>query len=70
VVYANIYGTGERGLVLAHGGRFNKESWEKQARTFASAGFRVLAFDFRAAMERRTAQVTLPPWMHRSTWMC
>ena len=47
VVYADIYGKGERGLVLAHGGRFNKESWEKQARTLASAGFRVLAFDFR-----------------------
>jgi pimeloyl-ACP methyl ester carboxylesterase len=47
VVYADIYGKGERGLVLAHGGRFNKESWEKQARTFAAAGFRVLAFDFR-----------------------
>jgi pimeloyl-ACP methyl ester carboxylesterase len=47
VIYADIYGKGERGLVLAHGGRFNKESWEKQSRTFASAGFRVLAFDFR-----------------------
>ena len=47
VVSADLYGKGERGLVLAHGGRFNKESWEKQARTFASAGFRVLAFDFR-----------------------
>src|SRR6266481_2966741 len=47
VVYADIYGKGERGLVLAHGGRFNKESWEKQARTLASAGFRVLALDFR-----------------------
>src|SRR5437667_12773265 len=47
VVYADIYGKGERGLVLAHGGRFNKESWEKQARTLASAGFRALAFDFR-----------------------
>jgi pimeloyl-ACP methyl ester carboxylesterase len=47
VVYADIYGKGERGLVLAHGGRFNKESWEKQARTLTSAGFRVLAFDFR-----------------------
>src|SRR5712672_3413759 len=47
VVFADIYGKGERGLVLAHGGRFNKESWEKQARTLASAGFRVLAFDFR-----------------------
>jgi len=33
--------------VLAHGGPFNKESWEKQARTLASTGFRVLALDFR-----------------------
>lgn len=47
VVYADIYGKGESGTVLAHGGRFNKGSWEKQARTLASAGFRVLAFDFR-----------------------
>src|SRR3989454_12001167 len=47
VVYADLYGKGERGLVLAHGGRFNKESWEKQARTLASAGVRVLALDFR-----------------------
>jgi pimeloyl-ACP methyl ester carboxylesterase len=47
VVYADIYGKGERGVVLAHGGPFNKESWEKQARTLESAGFRVLALDFR-----------------------
>jgi len=47
IVSADIYGKGERGLVLAHGGRFSKESWQKQARTFASAGFRALAFDFR-----------------------
>src|SRR5260370_10821776 len=47
VVYADIYGKGERGVVLAHGGPFNKESWEKQARTLASAEFRVLALDFR-----------------------
>jgi len=47
VVHADIYGKGERGVVLAHGGPFNKESWEKQARTLASAGFRVLALDFR-----------------------
>ena len=31
VVYADVYGKGERGVVLAHGGRFNKDSWEKQA---------------------------------------
>jgi dienelactone hydrolase len=47
VVYADVYGEADRGIVLAHGGRFNKESWEKQARTLASAGFRVLALDFR-----------------------
>jgi len=47
VVYADVYGEGDRGVVLAHGGRFNKESWGKQARTLASAGFRVLALDFR-----------------------
>ena len=47
VVYADVYGEAGRGLVLAHGGRFNKESWQKQARAFAEAGFRVLALDFR-----------------------
>jgi pimeloyl-ACP methyl ester carboxylesterase len=47
VVYADIYGKGERGVVLAHGGRFNKESWEKQAHALVKAGFRVLAIDFR-----------------------
>jgi pimeloyl-ACP methyl ester carboxylesterase len=46
-VYADVYGGGDRGIVLAHGGPFNKESWEKQARTLAAGGFRVLALDFR-----------------------
>ena len=47
VVFADLYGTGERGLVLAHGGQFNKESWSGQAPQFVAAGFRVLAIDFR-----------------------
>jgi dienelactone hydrolase len=47
VVYGDLYGKSERGVVLAHGGRFNKESWAKQARVIASAGFQVLAIDFR-----------------------
>ena len=47
VLVGDLYGTGERGLVLAHGGRFDKESWAKQAKAFAASGFRVLAFDFR-----------------------
>jgi pimeloyl-ACP methyl ester carboxylesterase len=46
-IYADLYGEGGRCVVLAHGGRFNKQSWEKQARALASAGFRVLALDFR-----------------------
>jgi predicted alpha/beta hydrolase len=47
VVFADLYGTGERALVLAHGGQFNKESWSGQAPQFVAAGFRVLAIDFR-----------------------
>ena len=47
LIYADLYGAGGRGVVLAHGGRFTKESWEKQARALAGAGFRVLAIDFR-----------------------
>jgi pimeloyl-ACP methyl ester carboxylesterase len=47
LVYSVIYGEGERAVVLAHGGRFDKESWDEQGRALAKAGFRVLAFDFR-----------------------
>src|SRR5438093_3269913 len=39
-VYADLYGTGGRGVVLAHGGRFTKESWEKRARGLAAPGRR------------------------------
>src|SRR6476660_153877 len=46
-IAADLYGKGDHGVVLAHGGRFNKESWSKQARELQAAGFRVLAFDFR-----------------------
>jgi dienelactone hydrolase len=44
---ADLSGQGDRAVVLVHGGRFNKESWEKQSRVFADAGFRALAIDFR-----------------------
>jgi dienelactone hydrolase len=47
LLHAELYGKGSRGLILAHGGRFNKESWHQQAEVFAEAGFRVLAIDFR-----------------------
>ena len=44
---ADLYGKGDRAVVFAHGGRFNKESWREQAALLASKGFRILAFDFR-----------------------
>ena len=47
VVFADLYGSGDRGVVLAHGARFDKASWAKQAETLAKAGFRALAIDFR-----------------------
>jgi pimeloyl-ACP methyl ester carboxylesterase len=53
IVYADVYGTGERGVVLAHGGRFNKESWTTQAQALATAGFRAVALDFRGRGESR-----------------
>jgi pimeloyl-ACP methyl ester carboxylesterase len=53
VVYADVYGKGERGVVLAHGGQFNKESWAKQVPAFLAAGFRVLAIDFRGYGQSR-----------------
>ena len=37
LVYADLYGKGEHGIVLAHGGRFNKKSWELQAKALAAA---------------------------------
>jgi pimeloyl-ACP methyl ester carboxylesterase len=46
-VCADIYGQGTHAVVLAHGGRFNKESWRVQANALVSEGFRALAIDFR-----------------------
>jgi pimeloyl-ACP methyl ester carboxylesterase len=47
LIYAHLYGSGQSAVVLAHGGRFHKESWEQQARALTNAGFRVLAIDHR-----------------------
>jgi pimeloyl-ACP methyl ester carboxylesterase len=46
-ICADLYGQGNNAVVLAHGGRFNKESWRAQALSLTSSGFRVLAIDFR-----------------------
>jgi pimeloyl-ACP methyl ester carboxylesterase len=46
-VCADLYGQGTHAVVLAHGGRFHKESWRERAQALASEGFRILAIDFR-----------------------
>jgi hypothetical protein len=43
IVHGDLYGDADRAVVLAHRGRFNKESWEEQARVLEAAGFRALA---------------------------
>jgi pimeloyl-ACP methyl ester carboxylesterase len=53
LIYADLYGAGPRGVLLAHGGQYNKESWREQARILAGAGFRVLAIDFRGYGQSR-----------------
>lgn len=53
VIYADTYGNGDRAVVLAHGARFDKESWRPQAQALATAGFRVLAIDFRGYGQSR-----------------
>jgi pimeloyl-ACP methyl ester carboxylesterase len=53
VVHGDLYGSGPRAVVLAHGGRFDRKSWEPQARILAANGFRALAIDFRGYGESR-----------------
>ena len=47
VIHADRYGQGDHAVLLAHGGRFTRESWVEQAQALAAAGLRVLAIDFR-----------------------
>jgi alpha-beta hydrolase superfamily lysophospholipase len=54
LVHADLYGKkGDKAVVLAHGGRFNKESWKKQAAALEKEGFRVLAINFRGYGESK-----------------
>lgn len=53
LIHADVYGAGARTIVLAHGGRLDKESWRKQADVLVAAGYRVLAFDFRGIGQSR-----------------
>ena len=53
LIHADVYGAGTRAVVLAHGGRLNKDSWRGQAEVLVAAGYRVLAFDFRGIGQSR-----------------
>ncbi len=52
-IHADLYGKGDRAIVLAHGAKFNKESWAKQVPPLQQAGFQVLAIDFRGYGESK-----------------
>lgn len=53
VVHASEYGSAPRAVILAHGGRFTKESWAEQVPALVDAGFRVVAIDFRGRGQSR-----------------
>ncbi|MDQ6760563.1 MAG: alpha/beta hydrolase [Acidobacteriota bacterium] len=61
IVYADVYGRGDRAVVLAHGARFDKGSWEKQGRELAQAGFRAVALDFRGYGKSRGGRISQSP---------
>lgn len=46
-IEADLYGSSTKWVILAHGGRFTKESWKQQAETLVSAGLSALAIRFR-----------------------
>lgn len=46
-ISADLYGSGPNYVILAHGGRFAKESWKKQAEVLAASGLAALAIRFR-----------------------
>jgi predicted alpha/beta hydrolase len=46
-VSADLYGSGDHGVVLAHGRIFDKQSWRPLALRLAQEGLVVLSIDFR-----------------------
>ena len=64
VVFGKLRGAGDHGIVLAHGGRFTKESWADQATLLAEAGYLVLAFDFRGRGRSRGPEGGPPDGEH------
>lgn len=62
VVSADLYGDGAHAVLLAHGGRYDKSSWTREARVLADAGLRVLAIDFRGRGASRGPTVDDDPY--------
>ena len=46
-ICGSLFGKGEKGVILAHGKVFNKESWYEFAEVLTENGFQALSFDFR-----------------------
>jgi pimeloyl-ACP methyl ester carboxylesterase len=55
--------TEDGGVVLAHGGRFTKERWQKHVEVLVHAGFRALAIDLRG---RGGSHGPLAAWTDRA----
>ncbi len=61
IIHADSYGAGSKGVVLVHGGRFTKESWEKQAQELTKSGYHVLAIDMRGFGTSKEGPAALNP---------
>lgn len=47
LIFADAYGRGKHAVVLAHGGQYQRRSWNSQALELERAGFAVIAIDLR-----------------------
>ena len=56
VVAADEYGSGPDAVLLVHGGRFDRKSWQPQARALAEVGLRVVAVDMRGSGATRAGR--------------
>ncbi len=68
-IQADVYGKGDRAVVLAHGGRFNKESWKKQAEALRGP----VSVCWRSTSEATASrQAPARPilWAPRYIWTC
>ena len=63
-VFADLYGTVEKAVILVHGGQFNKESWAPQAKQLVVAGYECLPLTS-AATASRVGRATPIRWTPR-----